>query len=125
VFSTDVMLPAAGQGALGVETRAGRPDLAALLAPLADAGVWLTVAAERAVSRAMGGSCSMPVAAHATLQGRRLHLRAAWGDAEQPAAPLVRAEAEGDMPDTSASSHRAAEALGERVAAQLRAGGAH
>jgi len=122
VFSTDQMLPAAGQGALGIETRAGRPDLAALLAPLADAATWLTVAAERAVSRAMGGSCSMPLAAHATLQGRRLHLRAAWGDAQQPA-PLVRAQAESDLPDTG--DRHAAEALGEQVAAQLRAGGAH
>ncbi|MDR0275005.1 MAG: hydroxymethylbilane synthase [Burkholderiaceae bacterium] len=124
VFSTDAMLPAAGQGALGIETRADRPDLAALLAPLADAATWLTVAAERAVSRAMGGSCSMPLAAHATLAGRRLLLRAAWGDAERPG-PLVRAQAEDDIPDTGAPGRRAAEALGERVAAQLRTGGAH
>ncbi len=65
VFETDVMLPAAGQGALGIEIRSTRHDLVAALAPLADHATWLAVAAERAVSRAMGGSCSMPLAAHA------------------------------------------------------------
>ena len=118
VFSTAEMLPAAGQGALGIEIRAGRPELAAAMAPLADQTTWQCVAAERAVSRAMGGSCSMPLAAHATLEAGRLHLRAAWGDAEQPG-PLVRAEAAAAI--TSAAD---AEALGERVAGDLRAGGA-
>ena len=118
VFSTAEMLPAAGQGALGIEIRAGRPELAAALAPLADQATWQCVAAERAVSRAMGGSCSMPLAAHATLEAGRLYLRAAWGDAEQPG-PLVRAEAAAAI--TSAAD---AEALGERVAGDLRAGGA-
>lgn len=118
VFATAEMLPAAGQGALGIEIRAGRPELAAALAPLADQATWQCVAAERAVSRAMGGSCSMPLAAHATLEAGRLHLRAAWGDAEQPG-PLVRAEAAAAI--TSAAD---AEALGERVAGDLRAGGA-
>ena len=65
VFETDVMLPAAGQGALGIEILSTRHDLVAALAPLADHATWLAVAAERAVSRAMGGRCSMPLAAHA------------------------------------------------------------
>ena len=119
IFATDEMLPAAGQGALGIETRTGRPDLAAALAPLADHGTWLTVAAERAVSRAMGGSCSMPLAAHATLDGRHLQLRAAWGEPEG-APTLVSAAGVAEV-DALAD----AAALGERVAAELRAGGAH
>ncbi len=119
VFSTDEMLPAAGQGALGIETRAARHELAAALAPLADQVSWLAVAAERAVSRAMGGSCSMPLAAHATLDGRRLQLRAAWGEPEgEPR--LVRADGAAEV-DTLEQ----AAALGERVAAELQAGGAH
>ena len=121
IFSTEEMLPAAGQGALGIETRAGRPDLAEALAPLADQTTWLAVAAERAVSRAMGGSCSMPLAAHATLDGRRLHLRAAWGEPEGEAR-LVRAEG---VAEVEVEQLAAAEALGLRVAADLRAGGAH
>ena len=119
VFSLGDMLPAAGQGALGIEIRADRADLAQALAPLADQSTWLAVAAERAVSRAMGGSCSMPLAAHATLAGARLQLRAAWGDPEGAPA-LVNAAAEGDV-----ATLADAEALGQRVAAELRAGGAH
>ena len=119
IFSTDEMLPAAGQGALGIEIRAGRADLGDALAPLADQTTWLAVAAERAVSRAMGGSCSMPLAAHATLADGSLHLRAAWGDPEgEPR--LVTAEGR-----AAVASLADAAALGERVAAELRAGGAH
>ena len=96
VFETDVMLPAAGQGALGIEIKSDRHDLVAALAPLACQATWLAVAAERAVSRAMGGSCSMPLAAHAVWKraaspssagasgqhdtGCVLEIKAAWGE---------------------------------------------
>ena len=83
LFEPEQMLPAAGQGALGIEVRADRADLLELLAPLAHQATWLAVAAERAVSRAMGGSCSMPLAAHATFSGEHLQLRAAWGDPDR------------------------------------------
>jgi hydroxymethylbilane synthase len=119
VFEPDQMLPAAGQGALGIEVRSDREDLLRILAPLAHQTTWLAVAAERAVSRAMGGSCSMPLAAHATLAGEYLQLRAAWGEPEGDA-PLVRAQAGGSVADL-----RAAAELGTGVADQLRAGGAH
>jgi len=92
--------------------------VASALAPLAHQGTSLCVAAERAVSRAMGGSCSMPLAAHARLESGWLRLQAAWGDPEQPG-HLVRAEAGGDIADVDAAA-----ALGEGVAARLRAGGA-
>ncbi|MFZ9336094.1 MAG: hydroxymethylbilane synthase [Burkholderiaceae bacterium] len=118
-FDTGAMLPAAGQGALGIEIRSGRSDLVAALAPLAHQTTWLAVAAERAVSRAMGGSCSMPLAAHATVAGESVHLRAAWGDPEGRGA-RVRVAAMDMVADLDAAA-----ALGERVAAQLRAGGAH
>lgn len=118
-FPTEQMLPAAGQGALGIEIRASRPELAAALQPLADAETWLAVAAERAVSRALGGSCSMPLAAHAAREGAALSLRAAWGDPD--GAPLlVRADERARV-----TTLDEAEALGTRVAAALRAGGAH
>ena len=119
IFETDQMLPAAGQGALGIEICSDRADLRALLAPLADAPSWRRVAAERAVSRAMGGSCSMPLAAHATIEGGVLKLRAAWGDPEG-ATELVMANDEAPVADLPA-----AEALGLRVAQALRQAGAH
>lgn len=119
-FEPDDMLPAAGQGALGIEVRADRADLIALLAPLAHRGDWLSTAAERAVSRAMGGSCSMPLAAHARWQaGGALRIDAAWGDPEGNEA-LVRVHAQAEAGDFAQ-----ADALGERAAALLRDAGAH
>lgn len=119
IFDTDQMLPAAGQGALGIEICTGRTDLIEALKPLVHSTSWLAVAAERAVSRAMGGSCSMPLAAHATLSGQILSLRAAWGNPEGEAA-LVTAQIEGQV-----NSLQDAEALGDRVAADLQRAGAH
>ena len=119
IFLAAEMLPAAGQGALGIEIRSDRQDLIDALAPLAHQPTWLRVTAERAVSRCLGGSCSMPLAAHATLQGSQLQLEAAWGNPEQPDAPLVRASASAVV-----ASLADADALGQAVAAQLRAGGA-
>ena len=52
-----VSLPAAGQGALGIEIRDDRDDMRARLAPLVSAGTRACVLAERAVSRELGGSC--------------------------------------------------------------------
>ncbi|WP_027477009.1 hydroxymethylbilane synthase [Curvibacter gracilis] len=119
VFEPDHMLPAAGQGALGIEIRSGRADLRAALAPLAHPRTWLTVTAERAISRAMGGSCSMPLAAHGEWHGDELRLRAAWGDPDSASVALVRASGQRSL-DSLAS---AAE-LGDEVAELLQAGGA-
>jgi len=116
VFEPGEMLPAAGQGALGIEIRSGRADVQQALAPLVHQGTWLRVAAERAVSRAMGGSCSMPLAAYATLDAGYLNIQAAWGDPEGRVA-LVRANAAASAADLSA-----ADALGLQVAAQLKDG---
>ncbi|WP_174263094.1 hydroxymethylbilane synthase [Variovorax sp. RA8] len=120
VFEPEAMLPAAGQGALGVEVRADRSDLVSLLAPLASLRDQLATAAERAVSRAMGGSCSMPLAAHARWQdGDRLRIDAAWGDPDG-AAQLVRIHAQAEVDDPAQ-----AVALGDAAARLLREAGAH
>jgi hydroxymethylbilane synthase len=118
IFEPERMLPAAGQGALGIETLAGRADLKAALAPLAHQATWLAVAAEREVSRALGGSCSMPLAAYATGQAAALELRGAWGDPDVPGRLL---HAKASMHVTSLDQ---AVALGQSVAAQLQALGA-
>ncbi len=119
VFEPTEMLPAAGQGALGIEVLGRRADLVAALAPLMHLPTAMAVTAERAVSRALGGSCSMPLAAHAQWQAdSTLRLDAAWGDPEGRN-PLVRASAA--APVARADD---AEALGADVSAQLRAGGA-
>lgn len=116
VFAPEQMLPAAGQGALGIEVRSNRSDVVGLLAPLLHTPSWLAVSAERAVSRVMGGSCSMPLAAYATFSGDTLTIRATWGDPEG-VLPLVNAQAQGVVTDAAA-----AVLLGEGVARQLQAG---
>jgi len=113
-FEPDTMLPAAGQGALGIEVRAGRGDLLALLAPLASHRDGLATAAERAVSRALGGSCSMPLAAHARWQpDGRLRIDAALGDPEGRT-PLLRAQLVAEAADAAQAT-----ALGEAAARLL------
>jgi hydroxymethylbilane synthase len=114
VFEPSVMLPAAGQGALGIEVRTDRADVVAALAPLVHHTTWLAVAAERAVSRAMGGSCSMPLAAYATLTDDCLTIDAAWGDTEGQL-PLVRVRLSGPVSDLASAAD-----LGQRVADALR-----
>lgn len=118
IFASTEMLPAAGQGALGIEIRADRTDLVAALTPLAHHDTWRCVSAERAVSRAMGGSCSMPLAAFATLEAGAIRLNAAWGDPEG-GATLVTASG-----TTLADDLGGAAVLGAQVAAGLRAQGA-
>jgi hydroxymethylbilane synthase len=117
VLPAEVSLPAAGQGALGIEAAAGREDLAAWLAPLNDADTAACVRAERAVSRALAGSCEVPLGAYAQIEHVRegsLWLR---GFVATPdGARVARAELTG--------SANEAEALGLRLAAQLRARGA-
>ncbi len=90
-FSVEEMIPCAGQGALGLEVRADAAALKAGLQTLIDTPTWLATQAERAVSRSLGGSCSMPLAAHAHWSGDELHLAVALGDAEQAERPLLKA----------------------------------
>jgi len=133
-FPIDEMIPAAGQGALGLEIRSDDRALHERLAPLTDPDTWLAVHAERAVARALGGSCSMPLAAFAVRgQDGRFTLRAALGDAAVGAAleggigqegprvvarPLLVASETGALADACA-----ADAMGTRVAAALMAAG--
>ncbi|MGJ7493930.1 hydroxymethylbilane synthase [Variovorax sp. RT4R15] len=117
-FDADTMLPAAGQGALGIEVRADRRDLIDLLAPLAHRADTLATAAERAVSRAMGGSCSMPLAAHARWQpDGALRIDAAWGDTES--ASLLHVQCQSEATDADAANR-----LGQQAADALRRAGA-
>ena len=119
VFDPETMIPAAGQGALGLEVREDAHALRELLAQTLHRPTFLACHAERAVSRALGGSCSMPLAAHAVWEGDRLRLDAALGDGDEPARPLLRTRLHAAVADEAA-----ARALGEQAAVQLRAAGA-
>jgi hydroxymethylbilane synthase len=114
VFDTEAMLPAAGQGALGLEIRDDDGFLGSLLEGLVHQPTWLAVHAERAVSRALGGSCSMPLAAHGRWVGEHLVLSAALGHPGDPAAPLLRITLRRGVAQADA-----AEAMGREAAQAL------
>ncbi|SIT68276.1 hydroxymethylbilane synthase [Burkholderia sp. b14] len=110
-------LPAPGQGALGIEIRASRADLHQWLAPLRDMRTALAVEAERAVSRALGGSCEVPLAAYAQWQGDVLQLRASV--ATPDGSRVLAAHGSAAPTDTAGAL-----ALGLHVVQQLQAQGA-
>jgi hydroxymethylbilane synthase len=117
-FEPAQMIPAAGQGALGLEVREDDQALREMLAQTIHAPTFLAAHAERAVSRALGGSCSMPLAAHATWDGTALVLDAALGHAVELTRPLLTTRVQASVADEAA-----ARALGERAAAALREAG--
>jgi len=114
-FSEVEMIPCAGQGALGLEVRADAAALKAMLQAMSHTPTWLATQAERAVSRALGGSCSMPLAAHATFSGEQMQLAVALGHAEQPGRALLKANLV-----AAVRSEAEARALGVRAAQALR-----
>ena len=121
IFQPAEMLPAAGQGALAIECRSDDHELRAALATLTHAPTWLATHAERAVSRRLGGSCSMPLAAHASWRGGSLHVEALLGHASEPARPVLTARRHATLqPDVAdPSATLAADALGIAVADAL------
>jgi hydroxymethylbilane synthase len=124
MFGLQDMIPAAGQGAIGIEISANRMDLVQTLAGLNDITTAVAVYAERGVSRAMGGSCSMPLAAHATLDDGRLTIHAAWGDHLKAGAALIHAHDQSSIDLQDPHALDIASALGESVARKLMAQGA-
>jgi len=111
----EVSLPAAGQGALGVECCAERADLIALLQPLNDPEIAQCVTAERAVSRGLGADCSLPVAAYAVQRDADVFVRARVGSPD--GVTLLHAEATAADPEDAGL--QAAEALCGQGATEL------
>jgi hydroxymethylbilane synthase len=112
-------LPAAGQGALGIEILAQKTDVASWLAPLRDVLATYQVTAERQVSRRLGGSCEIPIAAYATWDSyqTQLHLKALVANTD--GTHLIEAKANAKVTDF----YQAID-LGDLVANQLIADGA-
>jgi hydroxymethylbilane synthase len=108
VFEPDEMVPAPGQGALAVECRAGRPELAALLACADDAASRAATTAERSVLAALQAGCSAPVGGYAAGAGE-LRLRAV----------VVAADGETALRASAGGPASEAERLGREVAAEL------
>jgi hydroxymethylbilane synthase len=112
LLACDVCLPAAGQGALGIECRAGDVGIIEMLGPLQDNEVHACVTAERMVSQSLGADCTAPLAAHAVFSDGQLTLRARV--ARPDGTRVLRAEAAGEDPV----------AVGEQVSRSLLAQGA-
>ncbi len=102
-------LPAPGQAAIAIEARNAQPAVLTLLTALDDADTRATVSAERAMNRALGGSCTVPVGAWCVLGEHGLHLRGLVGDAAS--GRLLHAQASGPVGQ--------AVVLGELVASEL------
>ena len=98
------LLPAIGQGAIALQSRADRAEVTAILAKIDHPTTHTAIRAERELQRLLAGDCGLPVGALTTLSGTRLHLRAILFGAEND--PPVTAEAEGstDAPEQVAQA---------------------
>jgi len=127
VFEPDEMLPAPGQGALAVECRADDTDLAALLARLDDPVSHLATDAERGVLAALQAGCSAPIGAYAAPVAAPAGSPGAAGEGlAKLRLSAVVVSADGTVAVRACATGPAAEAarLGQRVADELRRGGA-
>ena len=110
----EVLIPAVGQGVIGIETRRGDATVTALLEPLNDTAAEICLSAERAVSRRLYGGCMLPIAAHAVLNADELSVHGMVGRTD--GSEILHAERHGSPAE--------AEALGLAVADALLAQGA-
>jgi hydroxymethylbilane synthase len=113
VIPAEIMCPAAGQGALGIEIRAGDAGVHQHLAFLDDASARATTTCERALLNRLGGGCQVPIGAFAEMSDRRLHLNAVV--AHPDGSKILRESKEGTDPQK----------LGNELGAILLARGGH
>jgi hydroxymethylbilane synthase len=117
VLPAETSLPAAGQGALGIEALGSRADVAAWMAPLNDPATAACVRTERAVSRALAGSCEVPLGAYAEIIDERLRVR---GFVARPdGSRIASAELHGDVATPEALGLQLADALRAQGAAEI------
>jgi len=107
-------IPAVGQGALGIEISADRPDLIATLAPLNHPDTQVCVEAERGMSRALAGSCTVPLGAYAVCEADNIRITGF----------VASVDGKQMLIETVTGSRNSAEALGKKLASQLIAKGA-
>lgn len=116
-FTPEEMLPAPGQGALGIECLSGRAEVESIVGALADPGTAACIRAEREVSRALGGNCTIPLGAYAQISGARMRLRALV--AAPDGRHIARSDCEGSATSPEDLGVRAAQELRERGAMQI------
>lgn len=89
-IETEQSLPAAGQGAVGIECRTDDEEVNALLAPLSDPITTACVLAERAMNTRLQGGCQVPIGGYAVIENHEIYLRALVGDVD--GSVILRAE---------------------------------
>lgn len=97
------LLPAIGQGAIALQSRADRAEVAAILQKIDHAETHTAIRAERELQRLLAGDCGMPVGVRTTIAGDRLHLRAILFGAENDAPKQAEAEGAADAPEAVAA----------------------
>ncbi|NOT14229.1 MAG: hydroxymethylbilane synthase [Methylotenera sp.] len=107
-------IPAVGQGALGIEISANRPNLIAILAPLNHADTQVCVEAERGMSRALAGSCTVPLGAYAVCEGENIRITGF----------VASVDGKQMLVETAVGHRNHAQTLGQALASQLVAKGA-
>ncbi len=117
IIPAEVSLPSPGQGALGIEIRAEDAEMEEFVAFLNDEETRLCCSAERAVSKALGGSCQVPLAAYATIEDGVMTLRTLVGN--HKSGEFVTAEVKGDAKDALGHAARAVEELRAKGADRL------
>lgn len=115
-IAPDRMIPCVGQGALGIEARAGDMDVLSLVAPLHDADTADAVVAERAFLAATGGGCDSAVAAHATVRGDVITLMGMIGTVD---GAFVRDHTAGPRDEANRIARELAEMLLARGGSEL------
>lgn len=115
-FATQDLLPAPGQGAVGIEARANDPELDAILAPLNHRETQLRVLAERRITETLEASCEVPVAAFAELDNDQLKLRTLVGAQDNQ---IISTEISGKATDAIAIGNQAAKQLLELGAMEI------
>lgn len=108
-IGVDKMVPAVGQGALGIEIRDGDSDVARFVSVLADSDTTAACTLERAFLAAMGGGCAVPIAGHAWVEAGRLRAIAAVGSEQERT--VRRGAAEGPVSDAAGLGARLAESV--------------
>ncbi len=117
IIPDTVSLPSPGQGALGIEILAGNDELREALSFINDPETRACCLAERAVSRALGGSCQVPLAAYAIVDNGQLWLRALVGNHHTGEA--IKAEARGDLQSPEAIAAQVVQSLREQGAENI------
>jgi len=114
VISPEHSIPAVGQGALGIEISSARLDMLEILAPLNHTDTQLCVEAERGMSRALAGSCTVPLGAYAICQNGDIHITGF----------VASVDGKHMLVESASGPKQQAEQLGQQLADQLLSKGA-